>query len=151
MRKRKAFLAVGLTTLAPVLASVGATRRKERAMRTICIVALLLIVPLTSCGSSLRRSGSRKILGNWLDETPRMEKWVTLFEQDGTVFMERIYKDGSRIPGGKKEMIETFDLRGRKFHRKEGRRFGEYCLIDSQGNLQIWDEEGIISTAKKTD
>lgn len=89
---------------------------------------------------------SRKVIGSWLDETPFMEKRVVVFQEDGRLFMEHTYKDGS---SGQREIVEKLSGRGRTFERKEGSSVGEFYLIDSQGNLQLWDEEGIISTAKK--
>jgi len=61
--------------------------------------------------------------------------------------MENSYKDGSC---GKEEIVEKASGKDRTFQRKEGSSVGEFYLIDNQGNLQIWDEEGYILTAKKT-
>ena len=89
---------------------------------------------------------SREVIGSWLDETPYMGRRITIFRQNGKLFMESVWYDGSR---GKKEIVEKLSGRKRTFRRKEGSSVGEFYLIDNQGNLQMWDEEGIISTAKK--
>lgn len=89
---------------------------------------------------------SREVIGSWLDETPYMGRRITIFRQNGKLFMESVYYDGS---SGKKEIVEKLSGRKRTFRRKEGSSVGEFYLIDKQGNLQMWDEEGIISTAKK--
>lgn len=60
--------------------------------------------------------------------------------------MESVYYDGS---SGKKEIVEKLSGKNRRFQRKEGSSVGEFYLIDDQSNLQMWDEEGIISTARK--
>ena len=53
---------------------------------------------------------------------------------------------------GKEEMIEMDSKKGRVFQSiKGGGDAGEFYLIDKQGNLQLWDKEGIIWTAKRTD
>jgi len=89
---------------------------------------------------------SRDVIGSWLDETLFMGRRITIFRQNGKLFMESVYYDGS---SGKKEIVEKSSGKDRRFQRKEGSSVGEFYLIDAQGNLQIWDEEGIISTARK--
>ena len=91
---------------------------------------------------------SRKIIGNWLDETPYAGSRIAIFRQNGKLFLENMFKDGS---SGKKEVIEKSSGRKRTFRAKEKNNFGEFYLIDKQGNLQLWDNEGYISTAKKFD
>lgn len=89
---------------------------------------------------------SREVIGSWLDESPFIGSRITIFRQNGRLFMENAYKDGS---SGKKEIVERLSGKDRRFQGKEGSSVGEFYLIDSQGNLQMWDEEGIISTARK--
>ena len=90
---------------------------------------------------------SREVIGSWLDETPYMGRRITIFRQNGKLFMESVWYDGS---SGKKEIVEKLSDQRRTFREKERNSFGEFYLIDSQGNLQLWDQEGLISTAKKT-
>ncbi|MCK4998179.1 MAG: hypothetical protein KAS23_01545 [Anaerohalosphaera sp.] len=89
---------------------------------------------------------SRKVVGVWLDESPYIGSRITIFQQDDKLFMENKYTDGS---GGKKEMVEKSSRGKRTFQITEKNRAGEFYLIDKQGNLQLWDKEGIIWTAKK--
>lgn len=89
---------------------------------------------------------SREVIGSWLDESPFIGSRITIFRQNGKLFIENTYKDGS---SGKKEIVEKLSGKDRTFRRKEGSSVGEFYLIDNQGNLQMWDEEGIISTARK--
>jgi len=89
---------------------------------------------------------SRDVIGSWLDETLYMGRRITIFRQNGKLFMESVYYDGS---SGKMEVVEKLSGRNRRLQRKEGSSVGEFYLIDVQGNLQMWDEEGIISTARK--
>jgi len=91
---------------------------------------------------------SREVIGSWLDESLYIGGRVTIFSQSGKLFLERKYKDGSTET---KELVERPSGRGRTFQRKEGSSVGEFWLIDNQGNLQLWDKEGIITTAKKID
>lgn len=89
---------------------------------------------------------SQEVIGSWLDERPFVGNRITIFRQNGKIFMENTYKDGS---SGKKEIIGKFSTSGKKFEDKKENGFGEFYLIDNQGNLQLWDQDGIISTAKK--
>jgi hypothetical protein len=89
---------------------------------------------------------SRDVIGRWLDETPLVGGRITIFRKNGKVFMESTYHDGS---SGKKEMVEQLSDRGKKFVNEKGSSFGKFYLIDTQGHLQIWDQAGLISTAKK--
>jgi len=89
---------------------------------------------------------SREIIGSWLDQSIYIGGRITIFHRDKKLFMETIYKDSS---SGTKEIVEKQSGKGRAFQRKEGSSVGEYYLIDKQGNLQFWDEEGFILTAKK--
>ncbi len=89
---------------------------------------------------------SREVIGIWLDESPFIGSRVTIFGKDGKLFMENKYKDGSI---GKTEIAEKLSGRKRTFRSKKGSSTGEFYLIDKQGNLQMWDEEGLIYMAKK--
>jgi hypothetical protein len=91
---------------------------------------------------------SREVIGSWLDESPFVGSRITIFRQNGKVFLENTYGDGS---SSKKEGVEKLFGENRAFCRKEGSSVNEYYLIDNQGNLQLWDEEGLIWTAKKID
>jgi hypothetical protein len=89
---------------------------------------------------------SREVIGSWLDETLHMGRRITIFRQNGKLFLESVYYDGS---SGKKEIVEKLSGKQRAFRKKEGSSVGEFYLIDKRGNLQMWDEEGIISTSRK--
>jgi len=46
---------------------------------------------------------SREVIGTWLDERPFVGSRITLFRENGVLFMESTYPDGS---SGKEEMVE---------------------------------------------
>lgn len=60
--------------------------------------------------------------------------------------METIYKDGS---GGKEELVESSSPAGRRFDPLGGSSAGDHWILDSNGDLQLRDDEGLIATAKK--
>lgn len=60
--------------------------------------------------------------------------------------MENKYKDGS---SGKRELIERDSPLGRRFEKAGGSSAGDHQIIDSNGNLQFRDNEGLIAAAKR--
>lgn len=91
-------------------------------------------------------NASREVIGNWIDETPFVGKRITIFRQNGKLLMEDTYKDGS---SGKKELVEKNSPLGQRFDKVDGSSAGDHWILDSNGNLQLRDNEGLISTAKK--
>ncbi|MCH7686317.1 MAG: hypothetical protein IH899_06510 [Planctomycetes bacterium] len=89
---------------------------------------------------------SRDVVGNWLDERPFVGHKVSIFTQDSKLYMETTFKDGSQ---GKYELIEKPSPLGRRFEKVDGSAAGDHWILDSGGNLQLRDNEGIISTARK--
>ncbi|QDV68009.1 hypothetical protein Poly24_17150 [Rosistilla carotiformis] len=89
---------------------------------------------------------TREIIGSWLDQRPLGNGRITIFQKDGSLFMENKYKDGS---AGTTDIVETRSPNGRRFDYKPDRGNGEYYLINSKGELQQLDQEGPFMTAKK--
>ncbi len=87
----------------------------------------------------------REIIGRWLDEVIIGSR-ITIFREDGRLFIEEMFKDGSSL---KKELVEKKAPLGRRFDKVEGSRAGDHWVLGSDGNLQIRDNEGLIGTAKK--
>lgn len=87
-----------------------------------------------------------EVIGKWFDRNPYNGGRITIFGENGKLFKEKKYSDNSV---GKREMVEMESPKGRAFKKKGGRFIDEFYLINSQGNLQLWDEEGIVWTAKK--
>ena len=88
---------------------------------------------------------NREIIGCWLDESPIIASRITIFREDTKLFIERKFKDGSTF---KKEIVARPSTVGKRFEDKEANDSGEFDLIDSQGNLQLWSQNGLITTAK---
>jgi hypothetical protein len=89
---------------------------------------------------------SREVVGNWLNESLLPQSKITIYSQNGKLYMEKNFKDGS---SSNKEMMKKASSSGQWYEEKSGSSFGEYYLIDRQGNLQIHDSDGLIATAKK--
>jgi len=91
---------------------------------------------------------SRTVIGRWLDERPGVDNRTTIFVRDGKLYMENTYKDGS---SGEAELLEKKSPLGRRFEKADGSGsdFGDHWILDASGNLQLRDNRGLISTAKK--
>ncbi len=88
---------------------------------------------------------SREIIGRWLNEGVLTRK-ITLFQQGGKLLMETLWSDGR---GGTSEMVDKSSGAGRLFQAAPGTgHAGEFYLIDSQGDLQLWDPGGLVWTAQ---
>jgi hypothetical protein len=98
---------------------------------------------------TLRRTDvdtSREIIGRWLDDTPFVGRRISIYRSHGKLFVEQAFKDGSTMH---EELMERPTATGtayRKVHEANGDAF---YVINAQGNLEIRDAEGIISTAMR--
>ena len=89
----------------------------------------------------------RDVIGTWLDEGVIGRK-ITFYHKGGELFMDTKYKDGSDATT---ELIEKAFPLGRKFEYKTDRGNGEYYLINNEGHLEEWDQDGHFLTARKFD
>ena len=89
---------------------------------------------------------NRDEIGRWLDESPFAGERIVIFRDNGKLFMESTYGDGS---SGITEIIESQSSLGRRFKRPGNSSDGFHWFLDSNGDLQLRDDEGLISTAKK--
>jgi hypothetical protein len=82
-------------------------------------------------------------LGEWLDDRPGINNRRVLFRNGNVVMMHTVFLDSSRS-------IDTLSVR-----RANGREIfvnasgnGEYYVISKAGTLDIYDADGIITSAK---
>ena len=91
------------------------------------------------------KDSSGEIIGEWLDESPYVGAKYTFLKRNGKIIMIRKFKDGS---GSETEMIQKNQSGKLRFEEKEGNDFGEYYLIESNGRLTVYDNEGLITTMR---
>lgn len=89
---------------------------------------------------------NRNLIGRWLDERPFVAGPIAIFEEDGLLFIEQTFKDGSNL---KYEVVENRSPLGRRFDSSDGSSTGDYWVLGSDGHLQIRDLDGLIATARK--
>lgn len=87
-----------------------------------------------------------EIIGIWRHEHPIVGSRITIFRQNGKLFMESAFIDGNSMT---ERIVETPSANGLRFETRGKTRYSEWYLMDKQGNLQIWDQIGLFSTAKR--
>ena len=91
------------------------------------------------------QEAAAQIVGRWLNEGPLRYR-MTIFHEGGELYTEQKFTDGGSL---KKEMVEKRSPLGRRFDPVEASRAGDHWIIDSRGNLQSRDNDGLITTARK--
>lgn len=84
-----------------------------------------------------------EIIGQWLDEVPYVCAKYTLIKNNGKIIMRQKFKNGS---SSEKEMVQKNQSGRLRFEEKGGNDFGEYYLIERNGNLGAYDSDGFIRT-----
>lgn len=88
----------------------------------------------------------RDVVGVWIDERPYMGSKITIYRENGKLYLEMKHKDGS---SSNDEMIESHAASGKNLEKKGNNPHGEYFVLDSKGGLQAGDKEGLFLTYKK--
>lgn len=87
------------------------------------------------------------VIGKWQDTRPYADKSMILYEKNNKLFMKSTCKDGS---SGDIEFIKKKYNDNNCYEPKQNKH-NEYYLIEANGNLGIYDNEGKICEAiKKT-
>ncbi|PQP06347.1 hypothetical protein C5612_00855 [Pseudomonas frederiksbergensis] len=87
-----------------------------------------------------------EVFGSWLSNWGTDYKMVG-YRKSGKIFIRSTFKDGS---SGAREFVSK-KISGRSvLIDAEGSDFGEYFLVNEQGDLEFWGENGAFYTAKKT-
>jgi len=86
------------------------------------------------------------LIGRWIDQTPYVAGIITISRNANILELAIKYKDGSEAS---KKLIEKI-VYGQKRWMEEDNVFGEYYVLNNDGNLSIYDAEGLIKTLRKT-
>lgn len=82
-------------------------------------------------------ASDENIIDVWIDEGLPAAR-ITLYTEDGSVWMERLFADGS---SGVDEMAESTSDLGRRFDWIPDRGFGEFLIITPDGILEMHNSE----------
>lgn len=86
------------------------------------------------------------LIGRWIDNTPYTGGVITISRNANILELSIKYKDGSEAS---KKLIEKI-VNGQKRWIEKDNVFGEYYVLNNDGNLSIYDTEGLIKTLPKT-
>ena len=88
----------------------------------------------------------RDVIGRWLEDCNGGDGLYTIYREGGVLYLET-----KRSPRGglNKELVEVGYPAGQRFERKEFSRAGDHYLINRKGNLEVRDNQGLISACKK--
>jgi hypothetical protein len=85
---------------------------------------------------------SGHVIGRWQQVT-MPAGWVTIFRRDGQLLARWDYTDGS---SGERELEERPDPSGQVRFYERDNSFGEYYVIEADGRLGLFDDDGRIAT-----
>lgn len=84
-------------------------------------------------------SDTRNTIGRWLDTSPFSSHGLTLFKERSSIFLERIFLDGSKHTT---ELMPSKTNEGIRYDDIVENSHGEYFTVDSQGTLHYFSQEG---------
>ena len=92
------------------------------------------------------KESAREVIGEWYDSTPYIEANIIIIKSGDSYLMKREFKDGSAM-----EKDLTFSkFKGKSKFSYESSS-GSYMVIESSGHLGLYDSEGFITTATKSE
>ena len=91
-------------------------------------------------------SQSRDIVGVWMDDRPYVGATLTLYYENGRLYLESRYKDGSGSTDVMTEQLYDF---GKRLVEEDGNPHGEYFVLDSKGDLHSGGKGGLFLKYKK--
>ena len=121
---------------------------------SVSFVLVLALVSAPSCTGTVETDSldgvgapaQREAVGTWLEDGPSGSR-ITIYREDGRVFMEIVDGDGSSVTA---EMVETSLPRNTRFDYAD-ERGGGYYLIAINGDLRGRTPDGPFLTARPID
>jgi hypothetical protein len=108
-------------------------------------VRVLGLTPEQERRISVVESADGQVIGSWLHELDPCAQ-LTILRRGKQFFLRRVCKDGS---SGEEGLVEKRSSRGRRFEYLPDPGHGEYFLITKDGELQEWDRDGLLFTARR--
>jgi len=83
-------------------------------------------------------------IGQWVDEAWPGGAIITMTHENESIIVDTEFNDGSRH---REEMVEETVAGQQRFYVKGGSTFNDYYVINTKGDLDIYDDVGYIRTA----
>jgi len=112
----------------------------------LAVKVLGLSADAASTLSANSEASNRDEIGRWLDDSPSAGHRIVIFRDNGKLFMVLTFDDGST---GTDEIVESQSTLGPRFNKPSGSTSGDHWILDSTGNLQVRDSQGLVYTDEK--
>jgi hypothetical protein len=89
------------------------------------------------------KSTAKNNIGSWIANIG-IPGIITIFKKQSSYFFEQKYPDGGKTT---KELIKKTSSKGTRFNQKD-RPKGDYFIITKKGNLEVWDNLGLVYSYK---
>jgi len=89
---------------------------------------------------------SDNLIGSWVDNRPYVGSITTLEKSEGIYTMVTLFNDGG---SSEYNMVQKQYDQGTGYTNAKTSEFGEYFIINNQGNLDLYDSDGFIVTFQK--
>ncbi|MEX2410244.1 MAG: DUF2971 domain-containing protein [Candidatus Paceibacterota bacterium] len=89
------------------------------------------------------RNDKRDIVGRWFDNTPFASSVRVLFKNEGNIYFETIFADGSSF---EEEMIASKTPEGTRYDYVDDGGYGEYFIVNDRSDLLFVSENGVFRT-----
>lgn len=87
----------------------------------------------------------KDVIGKWLDDRPLVANVIIIFKKSGKLIMKNTFKDGS---SGEYKLIVK-QVHGKTKYQSIEDTFGEYYMLEHNGNLGMYSPNGKFSEAMK--
>lgn len=126
-------------------------------LQKLNLCLLLAAVSLVACtgapgGEAPRGAGDasaaegRSLIGRWRDMRPMVESTIEIARVDGALVLEQTFVlDGSTL---RHDLVESGAEQGRRFDAAGEEAGGAYWVVTPGGQLQIYDQLGLVATAQ---
>ncbi len=85
----------------------------------------------------------RKVIGAWTI-SGLLPRRVDIYEDESGLHIATKYNDGS----GSIERADKKTIKGRLAYVEKSAGYGEYYVVNARGDLELWDDQGLIDSGK---
>ena len=121
------------------------SRFKIQNSELLKVIKMSVVEKRQRLGWQAKEAEKRDIVGRWIDERNAVGDKITLYREDGKIFLETWFNDGCHSLD---EVQATSTPEGLKLEDIGGNIFGEYFLLSDGKNLQFCDSSSCFYTAK---
>lgn len=119
--------------------------RPEESRELLKVIKMSVVDKRKRLGWQDKDLDVREVIGRWIDDRDGTSNKLTLFRQEGQIYLEIWSNDGCHSLD---MMMSTETNEGLKLEDKGGNIFGEYFLLSDEHTLQICNSSECFYTVK---